>query len=94
MCAATSDAQHVVMESIDTSQRVLDRRVSREHEAENHRLVTPATLTEHALLEALLHPRGARPVPADEPRAQGEPRLRYVRRNRTPVARRESLARS
>jgi hypothetical protein len=94
MCAATSDAQHVVMENIDTSQRVQDRRASREHEAENHRLVAPAALTEHGLLEALLHPRGAGQVPDDQLSARREPRMRYLRRNRTPVARRESLARS
>ncbi len=70
MCSATSGAQHVVMENIDTNQRVLDRRASREHEAENHRLVTHT----------------------EESPAKGQPRLRSVRRNRTPALRRESLA--
>jgi hypothetical protein len=57
------------MEQMDMTQRVADRRASREHEAENHRLV------KH-----------------DETPKPGEPRLRYVRRNRTPALRRQSLA--
>lgn len=58
------------MENLDTNQRVADRRASREHEAENHRLV--------------MH--------NDDTPAKGEPRLRYVRKNRTPALTRESLA--
>jgi hypothetical protein len=58
------------MENIDTNQRVLDRRASREHEAENHRLVNHTEVSP----------------------ATGRPRLRSVRRNRTPVLGRESLA--
>jgi hypothetical protein len=58
------------MGNLDSNQRVADRRASREHEAENHRLVTHS----------------------DDTPALGEPRLRYVRKHRTPNLRRESLA--
>ncbi len=58
------------MENLDTSQRVNDRRASREHEAENHRLVTNTE---------------------DAP-TTGQPRLRYVRKNRNLTIARQTLA--
>lgn len=58
------------MENLDAIQRVNDRRASREHEAENHRLV--------------MH--------NDDAPAKGEPRLRYVRKNRTLTLQRQTLA--
>ena len=70
MCSATSDVQHEVMENLDTNQRVNDRRASREHEAENHRLV--------------MH--------NDDTPAKGQPRLRYVRKNRSLTIARQTLA--
>lgn len=70
MRSATSDAQHEVMENLDTNQRVADRRASREHEAENHRLVADN----------------------DDAPAKGQPRLRYVRKNRTLTLARQTLA--
>jgi hypothetical protein len=39
MCSATSGPQHEVMQTIDTNQRVADRRAAREAEAQNHRIV-------------------------------------------------------